>query len=273
MAIPSSRQEFKDHCTPNKYSVWYFALMEKASNRGWERKTSSDYIEGHHVVPRSISGDTMRTGEIVFLTAREHFIAHLLLPKMLSGKQKQKMQLALHRLTTGNGKNYCKSSHLYESIKKQHAEAASSRSTDYWASLTKEQRSAMRAGENNSRWGAIVTESTRQKIRVANTGRFSKEKHPLWGVGHSEETKRKMSANRKGCVQLLKWFNDGENQYFVLPEKALAHWNKGTLSHLNPMYGKVGAAAGKKWFHNPVTKQEKYFIPGNQPDGFIQGRL
>ena len=227
MAIPSSRQEFKDHCTSNKYSVWYFALMEKASARGWERKTSSDYVEGHHVVPRSISGDTMRTGEIVFLTAREHFIAHLLLPKMLSGKQKQKMQIALHRLITGNGKNYCNSSYLYESIKKQHAQAASSRLTDYWASLTKEQKSAMRAGEKNSRWGAIVTESTRQKIRVANTGRFSKEKHPLWGVGHSSEARNKCSVNAARKALGKKWFTNGSQAFLVYPQDAHPTWNLG----------------------------------------------
>jgi len=273
MAVPSSRQEFKDYCARNKYSAWYFALIEKALDRKWTKTSAPCYVEGHHIIPRSISGDTINTGEVVYLTAREHFVAHLILPKMLEGKDKQKMQLALHRITTGNNKNYCKSSHIYESIKKQHAIAASQRSTDFWASLTKQQKSAMRAGENNSRWGVVMTEDTKQKISAANKGKLSKDKHPLWGKGHSEETKRKMSANRKGCVQLLKWFNDGENQYFVLPEKALAHWNKGTLSHLNPMYGKTGAAAGKKWFHDPITKQEKYFIPGNQPDGFIQGRL
>lgn len=245
MSVPNSRATFKEYCLRNKYSRWYFALVDRALDREWTKKTAPCYVEGHHIVPRSISGDMMGTGDIVQLTAREHFITHLLLPKMLLGKDKQKMQLALHRITTGNNKNYCKSSYLYEVVRKQHATAASRRSIQYWASLTKEQKSKMRSGEKNSRWGAVVTEETRRKISAANKGRFSKEKHPLWNVGHSEETKRRMSESRKGTG------------------KGLA----------NPNYGKVGAAAGKKWFHDPINKLEKYFIPGQQPAGFIQGRL
>lgn len=227
MAVPNSRQSFKDYCARNKYSVWYFALVEKALARGWTKDTAPCYVEGHHIVPRSISGDTMKTGEIVQLTAREHFVAHLLLPKMLSGKDKRKMQLALHRVTTGNSKNYCKSSHLYETIKKQHAIAASERSIDYWASLTKEQKSAMRAGEKNSRWGAIVTEDTKQKISAANKGRFSKDKHPLWGVGHSEEARNKCSVNAARKALGKKWFNDGLNAFLVFPQDAQPTWNLG----------------------------------------------
>ena len=29
---------------------------------------------------------------------------------------------------------------------------------------------------------------------------------------------------------------------------------------------------GKKWYHDPVTKQQKYFIQGQQPEGFVLGR-
>jgi hypothetical protein len=30
---------------------------------------------------------------------------------------------------------------------------------------------------------------------------------------------------------------------------------------------------GKKWYNNPITKEEKYFIFGQQPENFILGRL
>lgn len=273
MAVPSTRDQFKQYCLCNKYSKWYFNLMDRAMNRGWTKQTASQYVEGHHIIPRSISGDSLRTGLIVQLTAREHFIAHLILPKILTGKDMQKMQLALHRLVTGNDKNYSISSRIYNLVKKQHAIAASQRSTNYWASLSKEERSAMRSGEKNSRWGAVVSDKTRSKISTAHKGKLGGENHPLWGVGHSDDTKRKMSDDRKGQRQLHRWFNDGINQYYALPENAQPHWTVGALSHLNPMYGKVGAAAGKKWFHDPINKIQKYFIPGQQPAGFIQGRL
>jgi hypothetical protein len=263
----------KQHCLQNKYSKWYFNIIDSAMVRGWERSTSPCYVEGHHVVPRSISGDSMKSGVIVFLTAREHFVCHLLLPKMLEGKDKNKMQLALHRLMTGNKKNYCKSSYLYELIRISSAEAASVRSKSYWSTIPFEERSIMRSGENNSRWGAVVNEETREKIRNANKGKLAKEKHPLWNVGHSLETKKKMSDDRKGCLQPRRWFNDGVKQYYVLPENAESNWVHGRISHLNPMYGKVGASQGKKWFNDPVNRIEKYFTPGQQPEGYIQGRL
>jgi hypothetical protein len=227
MAVPTSRAQFKEYCAHNKYSVWYFALIEKALIRKWIKNTAPCYVEGHHVVPRSISGDTMRTGEIVMLTAREHFIAHLLLPKMLFGKDKQKMQLALHRITTGNSKKYCKSSHLYESIKKQHAVAASNRSVEYWATLTKEQKSTMRAGERNSRWGAIVTEETREKISIANKGKLSKDKHPLWGVGHTNATRNRCSVNAARKALGKKWYNNGFNAFLAFPQDAQPTWKLG----------------------------------------------
>ena len=263
----------KQHCLQNKYSKWYFNIIDSAMGRGWERSTSPCYVEGHHVVPRSISGDSMKSGVIVFLTAREHFVCHLLLPRMLEGKNKNKMQLALQRVMIRKDNNYCKSSRLYELIKANSAEAASERFQSYWSTIPFEERSLMRSGENNPRWGAVVKEETREKISAANKGKLAKEKHPLWNVGHSLETKKKMSDDRKGCIQPRRWFNDGIKQYYVLPENAEAGWVTGKLSHLCYSYGKVGFAHGKKWFNDPINRIEKYFTPGQQPEGYIQGRL
>lgn len=44
------------------------------------RETPSQYTEKHHVFPKSIFGNNKR---VVILTAREHFVAHLLLEKGL----------------------------------------------------------------------------------------------------------------------------------------------------------------------------------------------
>lgn len=39
----------------------------------------------------------------------------------------------------------------------------------------------------------------------------------------------------------------------------------------NPNWGK-GAAIGRKWYHDPITKYSTYFIPDAQPDGWLVGR-
>lgn len=52
--------------------------MRKAEQRGWTKKSAPCYVEQHHVFIKAIFGKNNR---VVYLTAREHFIAHLLLWK------------------------------------------------------------------------------------------------------------------------------------------------------------------------------------------------
>lgn len=58
------------------YSRLYNALMAKASNR-----LIVGYAEKHHVVPRCMGGANEK-GNIVLLTAKEHFVAHKLLVRV-----------------------------------------------------------------------------------------------------------------------------------------------------------------------------------------------
>lgn len=53
--------------------------------------------EYHHVVPLSLGGINNKSN-LVRLTYREHFIVHWLLTKLTTGKDKAKMQTALHCL-------------------------------------------------------------------------------------------------------------------------------------------------------------------------------
>ena len=57
----------------------YDRLIEKARARGLTRKDC--YVESHHVVPRAEGGGD-EPGNLVNLTAREHYVAHLLLAKI-----------------------------------------------------------------------------------------------------------------------------------------------------------------------------------------------
>ena len=56
----------------NKYQKWYDQLIGRARNR-----TIEGYVERHHIVPKSLGG-TNEKGNLVALTAREHWIAHML---------------------------------------------------------------------------------------------------------------------------------------------------------------------------------------------------
>ena len=64
----------------NKYQKWYDQLIENARNR-----TIEGYVEVHHIVPKSLGG-TDDESNLVKLTAREHLVAHMLLPRFVENK-------------------------------------------------------------------------------------------------------------------------------------------------------------------------------------------
>lgn len=100
----------------NKYTRIYYSIVDRAKSR-----QISGYTEKHHIIPRSLGGSN-DDSNLVALTAREHFICHLLLTRITQSKDKKKMVLAVFYLT-GKGKadrnNQIKSSRLYENLKTQ----------------------------------------------------------------------------------------------------------------------------------------------------------
>ena len=76
-------------CIDNKYKKWYNNIVDHAKNRNLE-----GYTENHHIVPKSLGGTDDATN-LIRLTAREHFICHLLLTKFTTGYDKKLMNFAL----------------------------------------------------------------------------------------------------------------------------------------------------------------------------------
>ena len=71
----------------NKYSNWYFNIIKQAQTR-----TISGYTEKHHIIPKSLGGNNTKDN-LVALTAREHFVCHLLLTRMTTGEARKKWYL------------------------------------------------------------------------------------------------------------------------------------------------------------------------------------
>jgi hypothetical protein len=61
------------------YSAHYTVLIERAKLR-----TTAGYKEAHHIIPKCLGG-TDDPSNLVDLTAREHYIAHILLAKIHGG--------------------------------------------------------------------------------------------------------------------------------------------------------------------------------------------
>ena len=93
--------KLQDVTINNKYTNWYIKLMTKARTRASTRKEAEhllkSVVEAHHIVPVSIYRNT----DVVFLTLREHFIAHRLLINIVKPLYLRKMQYAMACFTQG----------------------------------------------------------------------------------------------------------------------------------------------------------------------------
>ena len=143
----------------NKYTRWYNNIIDRARSRH-----TTGYTERHHIIPRSLGGTNGRDN-IVAVTAREHFICHLLLTRMTTGPSRNKMISAVFYLT-GGGKakrdNRIKNSILYEKLKIEHASNVSKQKKGCQqparSAIAKERYSQSKTGRNNpNALGCFIT--------------------------------------------------------------------------------------------------------------------
>lgn len=100
------------------------------SNRKENLLDDSVYNEKHHIIPKCLGGSNKKEN-IVKLTAREHFIAHILLVRIypIGSVQRNKMLTALKRMRYGNKEQsgVKNSARLYEYYRKEFSEMMSKR--------------------------------------------------------------------------------------------------------------------------------------------------
>ena len=102
----------------NKYKKWYYSIISKAQIR---QLPLSEYKERHHIIPKSLGGNNLPEN-LVNLTAKEHFVCHLLLTKMVDSQYRSKMLYALWSMTikenpNQKNKRYKPSSRMYAQIR------------------------------------------------------------------------------------------------------------------------------------------------------------
>jgi len=176
----------------NKYTRIYFMIIDRAKSR-----ILDSYTESHHIIPKSLGG-TNDKNNLVNLTAREHFICHLLLPKMTTSESKRKMSFALWALTKMNktGNRYIVNSRMFKLVREQYVNALSGHLV---SEETKEKIRIARASQ-------ITTEETKKKMSLARTGKKQTEKQKLSvstalkGKSRSPETVQKIKEARSKQV-------------------------------------------------------------------------
>ena len=176
------------------------------------REKPSGYLEKHHIFPKSIYGNNNR---IVFLSAREHYIAHALLEKGLLkryGPKNWKTRKMIYAFWAMNNKKKTKkyhNSYLYEQSRKNAIKLLKERECPKISEETREKLRKANKGKQNF-LGKKHTEEVKKRISEVNTGRiFSEETRKKMsdakkgmqlrlGKNHTEETKRKLREHNLG---------------------------------------------------------------------------
>lgn len=119
----------------NKYYRIYGSLIKKRLERPPE---STFYTELHHILPKSLGG-TNHQSNLVLLTAKEHFIAHLLLTKFVVGPDRLKVIrafLCMNNMSNTATKGRYITSRKYDLLKEEFAMLQSERSKELWKNDT-----------------------------------------------------------------------------------------------------------------------------------------
>ena len=224
----------------NYVNVYYSIIKNRLDN------PVEGYVERHHIVPKS-EGGTDNDDNIVALTAREHYIAHLLLAKIYDD---YKMWHAVNLMSRLNAKVKI-NSRLYEMVRinsaRTHSESMKGKPPpNKGKKMSEEQKhkisdatkktmadpelrkylSDIKKGKPSHNKGNKLSEETKRKISAT-----------LKGNKLSEETKRKISIKNKGENNHMfgksSWPNDPQKYEMrrlkmIQSQKCLKWWNNGT---------------------------------------------
>jgi hypothetical protein len=188
----------------NKYTKYYYQIVNRAKTR-----ELLEYTEKHHVIPKSIGGSNA-LDNLVKLTAREHFVCHLLLVRITVGKNKAKMTHALSMMLANNKnqqRNYRITSRVFEKLRKD----LSTILKEKWTDDLRKKRSEDTKGSKNPFYGKNHTQETKEKLRSKVVSpatrklisdnqkkRFNELPGTFTGKTHTIETKEKIRLSRIG---------------------------------------------------------------------------
>ena len=219
------------------YTKIYNQIIKRAQNRKLE-----GYVEKHHIVPKCIRGLDVKEN-IVKLTAREHFLCHMLLCEI--HPLEYKLKHALFLMAIGKQKvrekTYVIGSRVYERLKTEYSEMLTGKPQtqetknkksksmlDVWSGKTKEEMSEI----GQKRW------NTRKKNGTDKV---------TWGDKISQSLKGRdtTQANQSRCKPILQ-FNTQNNFIKEWPSIAEAERQIGG-DIKSAIAGRQKTAAGFIW--------------------------
>jgi hypothetical protein len=158
----------------------------------YKHKEIDGFYEIHHIIPRSLGG-TDDASNLIKLTARQHFIAHMMLNKIFKGNSAIKMHHAVWCMANTN-KNIKVTSKIYESLRNKRVKLLS----------------ATLRGKNNPMYGKKLTEEHKKRISDKLKGKKKPEGFSekislrVKGSGNPQynklKTQKQIDASRKAAL-------------------------------------------------------------------------
>lgn len=171
------------------YKLIHDKIIERAINR-----TLNCYSERHHIIPKCIGG-TNEKCNIVRLTAKEHWLIHLLLIEIYPDIPGLKFAINRMMYKSNNQKrDYINSGKKFERIRKTIAIEQSKLLKGKKRIFTNEHCkniSKSKKGRPNGTLGLKRNEETKRKIGLSSKGRMSGEKNHM----KTKEHKLRLSKN------------------------------------------------------------------------------
>ena len=150
------------------YKKIYNNLVEKRLKNILKEK-----YEKHHIVPKTIGGSNSASN-LVKLTPREHYIAHLLLTKIYPNHDGLKVAWQLMASTRDDFSHVKYKSKIYEKLRLE----------------VRKIQSFKMSGTTKDKYEWRMRSALKAKERIGN-------KHNLFGFKHSDKSKIKMSNSRQ----------------------------------------------------------------------------
>ena len=222
------------------YQEHYNRLIERAKNR-----ELSCYTESHHIIPRCMSG-TDEKDNLVRLTAREHFIAHLLLHKIYPNESKLLYAINMMCVNSYKHLNNRVNNRLYSWLKEKFSKEIS----------------ISQSGENNSQFGTMWI----YNIQTNENKKISKcEKIPDgWLKGRNVNPRKKVKP-KINCVVCNTELLSNKSKYQTCSSKCAFSFKQANGLYVNTFKntshnrnkGINNPMFGTKYIYNPITLEYK----------------
>ena len=233
------------------------------------KKHTKHYIEKHHILPKCLAGTNDFTN-LIWLSAEDHYIAHVLLWKMT---KHDKLCFALNQMTrvSSDTTNIKSNSMLYAEFREHLSKVTSDVNKKTFSQMSECKRNAWRSKLSTHSKGKIIvrnklTRETKQIPReefdsliyeMETTGRKHK-KTTREKIARANTTEIRGKAYHNPTTKEIKYFNSSE----VIPDGFI--YGSGIPNK---------HTKGTKFYHNTDTGETKRFSIENVPDGWISGRF